>query len=404
MNKKSKARSAAVYAFLVCAFLLLTAFEPADVERERCLLQEEYHADCSRFKADGAGEAENVILIIGDGMGIGQTYAGRVYLNGPEELLAWEKLPYTGLVNNCAIHHITDSAASGTAIATGHKTSVGTVSMGTGLDPAPYKTILELVKDRKATGLVTNTELWDATPAVFASHAPRRSMSRSIARQMVEEARVDVLMGGGAEAFYAEGEAPDMVARAAKLGYTVVKTDEQLAAVDAGDTKRLLGLFAPDSMRYEVERKPETTEPRLSQMAEKALQILERYPRGFFLMVEGARIDHACHEVSMEKLVGQMVEFDKTVNLLLEWAGEHPHTLVLITADHETGGIDVKEGDYRKGDRVEVKWKSALLPGIYANHSNQRVPVYGVGPNAAAIQDRMDNTEVFCIMKNAFPE
>jgi alkaline phosphatase len=392
-----------IYYFSALVFIALCGFEPADVVRDQCGRQKAVAADCTGFMAEGAGEARNVILFIGDGMGTNQVYAGRVYLNGPDAPLSWEEFPHTGLATTCAVGGITDSAAAGTAIATGHKTRVGQVSTGPTLEYEKFESILERVKDRKATGLVSTTSLWDATPAVFAAHASRRTQSRNIAQQMVEETRVDVMLGGGAKAFIGDGKGTDVTAKARELGYVVVRDADELNAVNASETKKLLGLFNDGSMTYEKNRGTNNTEPHLSDMVGAALDVLDNDPRGLFLMVEGARIDHSSHAMSMDRLVLEMAEFDKSINIALEWAKGHPDTLILITADHETGGIEVRPGDYKKGDKLKVRWTTAFL-GLHANHSSQRVPVYGHGPNAGAIREHMDNTEVYCIMRNAFGE
>jgi alkaline phosphatase len=212
---------------------------------------------------------------------------------------------------------------------------------------------------------------------------------------------VDVMLGGGADEFGGNDKHEDQMERAAKMGYKVVRTRDELKAVDPSETEKLLGIFRGGSLHFEVDWKEKFNEPHLSEMAEKALQILERDDRGFFLMIEGAHIDHAGHKTSMKKLVGQMKEFDKIVNMVLDWQESHPDTLVIITADHETGGIRVWPDDYKKGDKIKVWWTTSFVPG-YAGHSAQRVPIYAIGPNADAVKTHMDNTEVFCLMKNAF--
>lgn len=383
----------------------LYGFEPSDVVYDDCGKMEYRRADCADFNAPGAGEAKNVILMVGDGMGVNQVYAGRVYLNGPDKPLEWEKLPHRGLVTTCSIGAVTDSAASATAMATGHKTTNGAISMkdeGNGLESVPN--ILDMFHDRKAVGVVTTTTVWDATPAAFVSHAQSRNMDREIARQMVMESMPEVILGGGRSAFEPMplgADKFDGLAEAGKRGYTVVGTRDELAKVDTGSTNRLLGLFAGSKLKYEVNRPPSSDEPRLSEMAEAALGVLDNDPRGFFLMIEGARIDHSSHRVDVDKLAGEMAEFDKTVNMVMEWVGEHPDTLLIVTADHECGGIEVEPGDYKKGDKLDVNWSSKVT-FMYAYHSSQRVPIYAKGPNAGAIGEHMDDTEIMCVIKNAF--
>jgi alkaline phosphatase len=160
------------------AFISFSGFEPSDVVYDKCKDQEMYHADCSRFIAKEAGQAKNVILLIGDGMGIPQTWLVRTYLNGPAKHLVWEDLPNQGLMTTCSIGHITDSAASGTALATGYKTTNGRISISaSGSETLPN--ILDRIHDRKAVGVVSTGSMVDATPAVFVSHVTLRSMEDS---------------------------------------------------------------------------------------------------------------------------------------------------------------------------------------------------------------------------------
>jgi alkaline phosphatase len=296
---------------------------------------------------------------------------------------------------------ITDSAAAGTALATGHKTTNATISMDD-KNEEKFESILERVKSYKATGLVTTTALWDATPAVFAAHAGKRSDAFEITSQMVEVTQPDVMLGGGAREFKGDGQHPNLIEKARELGYTVVRNREDLLAAGPLSVSRLFGLFAPGGLTFEAERDDDTTQPHLSEMAQTAIKVLDRDPRGFFLMIEGARIDHAGHRTDLDKLVHEMAEFNRTVEWVLAWAKDRGDTLVVITADHETGGIEVTKKDYQQGDLIQLKWTKSVVPG-YAGHSSQRVPIYAQGPNAGAVKEEMDNTEVHCVIKQAFP-
>lgn len=396
-------RFSLVVLFCCLFFIGLSGFEPSDVVIEDCGAQKFQQADCAALAGPGAGHAKNVILLIGDGMGIGQVYAGRVYVNGPDEPFAWEQLPHTGLVKTCAIGMITDSAASGTAMATGYKTSNGAISTTAAPIHDEVPNILDMIHDKKAIGVVTTTSVWDATPAAFVTHAPSRAQDTEIARQMIRETRPEVIMGGGANAFEGPPGSDDLVKEAASSGYAVVRTREELLALDAGSAERVLGLFAPSKLEFEIKRPEDTAEPHLSDMAKVALDVLDNDPRGFFIMIEGARIDHSSHETNVKKVAPEVAEFNKTIEMALAYADSHPGTLVVITADHETGGIVVRPKDYEKGDLVKIKWTKAVLPGI-AGHSSQRVPIYATGPNADEVKERMDNTEVMCVIKNAFGE
>lgn len=395
--KLSRWRWWRTFIFAVFTFLALAGFETSDIKYDPCGKIGPGKADCASFKAEGAGQAQNVILIIGDGMGIGQTLAARVYINGPDKPLTWEKLPHRGLVTSCSIGGVTDSAAAATALATGNKTNNGVLSESPRPELARLPTILEQVHDKKAAGVVSTTDIWDATPAAFVAHVGQRSQDRMIARQMLLETKPEVILGGGRKAFEKEGLLP----AAQTQGYQVVRTLAEMKALDLSKVKRILGLFADDELQYEVQRPANSNEPHLTDLAAAALTVLNNDPRGFFLMIEGANIDHACHATNLDWLLGEMVEFNRTVELVLKWADAHPGTLVLITADHETGGIEIVPGKYQRGDKVKVKWTTGVI-NLYANHSSAEVPIYGTGPNAGAIRPHLDNTEVYCIMRNAF--
>lgn len=404
MIKSGFRRSGKMLALAGIFLYLLAGFQSSDIVYDQCRKTGPGRADCAQFKAEGAGQAQNVILLIGDGMGLNQIYAARVYLNGPETPLALESLPFRGLVTTCCIGSVTDSAAAATALATGHKTKKGVVGKGPGPKPEVFGNFSEQVREHKAVGIVSTAAIWDATPAAFVSHVDLRAQDLNIAEQMVMRSRPEVILGGGAKTFErgrtAEGE--DLIRATGKAGYAVVRTAEELKAFNSASTRRLLGLFAAEEMEFEVLRPDNSTEPHLSEMAAAALDVLGNDPRGFFLMIEGGRIDHACHQVDLDKMLGEMAEFERTVELALAWARRHPPTLVLVTADHETGGMEVIPLNYRKGDKVKVRWTTQLIPGRYANHSSQRVAVFGEGPNAGAIRPHLDNTEVYCIMRNAF--
>jgi alkaline phosphatase len=387
--------------FIIFAAAALCAFEPADVKEVNCSAAGPVKADCAAQRAAGAGQVRNLVLLIGDGMGIGQTYAGRVYLYGPEGRLAFENFPHQGLVTTCSLGAITDSAAAATAMGSGNKTNNGELGLGPGPQYEFFPNVIDLIHKSKAVGVVTTSMVWDATPAGFTVHARSRQSDRNIARALIEDSRPEVIMGGGAKAFQSCGkERENLLEKARASGYAVVQDRHELASLDTETVTRILGLFAPQKMEYENERSPDCPEPRLSDMARVSLAILDNDPRGFFLMIEGGRIDHASHAMNLALVVGEVVEFNRTVEVVMEWAQERGDTLVLVTADHETGGTRVKAGPYQKGDLVRVDWTRGIPP-FSAGHSSQLVPLYAQGPYAEAVQPQMDNTDIFCLIMNA---
>jgi len=346
-----------------------------------------------------AGSARNIILLIGDGMGIGQVTAARVYAGRP---LAMEAMPRLALVStSSASRLITDSAAASTAYATGHRTDNGAIAVGP--DGAELRTLLEMARaGGRAAGLVTTTTVVHATPAAFAAHVSSRRKYTEIAEQYVTRTRPELILGGGSGTFNGT-----LVDSAEAAGYRVVRSRTELLEVSVpegtGTTPRVLGLFAKGHMTYEMDRGNGSEEPHLWEMAEKALELLSVDPDGFFLLVEGGRIDHACHSNDLERSVIETIAFDRTVARLLQWAGDDAdraaETLILVTADHETGGLTVN-GPKRASDTGTF-----IKPGwTTGHHTATAVPLWAQGPGTEDLPVHLDNTDVFGIMHRALGE
>ena len=322
------------------------------------------------LNVSGEGDVRNVILLIGDGMGVGQLSAAEV-MNGDEDL-ALTKLPYKSLVStHSSSNYVTDSAASATAIATGYKTRNGMVSV-TAEGEALFTVLEDAEEAGKATGIVTTARVTHATPACFVSHVNSRNMEAVIAEQLLESG-VDVALGGGST--YFTGMNPETE------GYTVVYDSTELESVESG---KVLGLFTPGYMSYETERN--YSEPSLSEMTAKSIELLTSDPDGFFLMVEGGRIDHASHDNNFDKAMAETLEFDLAVLEAMEYAAGRDDTLVIVTADHETGGLSIV-GGYPSGGGMQINW-------VTDNHVGGMVPVYGYGPMASEIITFDDNTDI----------
>jgi alkaline phosphatase len=276
--------------------------------------------------------ADSAILLIGDGMGAAQIAVAREARGG--DPLAMETAPVSGLMTtHSADRAITDSAAAGTALATGHKTNNGMISVTP--DGRRVVTILERCRAMyKATGIITTDSLHGATPASFAAHAESRGMRSEIALQMAESG-VPVMMGFWKGWFLpksAGGEREDgrdLIAKMRGDGYAVAFTREQLFEASG---PRLLGLFDDGAQA-----------PTLAEMVGAALQQLSDEPGGFFLIVEGARIDWKCHGNDPAGAVLDTWEFDEAVAAALALARTRGRTLVVITADHETGGLTIDD-------------------------------------------------------------
>jgi alkaline phosphatase len=325
-------------------------------------------------------EPKNLIFCIGDGMGPQQVKAAGVYLYGEPNKLSFESLPYSGvLTTRSADNAITDSAAAGTALATGTKVNNGVISTRIPGDGKELQTLLEFYKaGGRSTGLITTSYLTDATPSAFGAHESSRNNTSQIANDFLLQTQVNVLMGGGGNG---------MTAQAFRdAGYTVVTDAVGLLAVDTENTYWLSGQFGSGQMRYEADGIGD--QPHLSEMALIALNILQKDPNGFFLMVEGGNIDHAGHSSLLRTNIFETIEFSDTVQLVLEWAAERDDTLVLVTADHETGGLNVVTNN-GAGILPTVTWSGG------GQHTAANVPVFAVGVNSEAIDGIMDNTDMF---------
>ncbi len=333
------------------------------------------------------GEAmpTNVILFIGDGMGYNQVAAAGLYAHGASGTLSFEAFPNQAQVTtHSADSAITDSAASATAMATGRKANNGVISVAYPGDGHELPTVLEhAAAAGKATGLVTTTDISHATPAAFAAHEPSRYNSAGIVQDYLQQTRPNVLFGGSQ--YLSESQAT-------AAGYTVVKDAAQLKGLNTDSTTSVSGQFAAGNMTYEYDRTEATAEPHLSEMTAAALDILDNNPMGFFLMVEGGRIDRAAHSHDLTRMIHETIEFSRAVQTAMDWAASAgpSNTLILVTADHETGGLDVLAG-MGAGQYPDVIWST---PG----HTGVNVPIYGWGSNSEWIAGLMDNTAIYSVM------
>jgi alkaline phosphatase len=365
-----------------------------------------------------APTAKNIILMVPDGLGMSYVTAARIFLNGPDgDPLYFETLPQIGYQRtHSANSTVTDSAAAGSAWATGEKFNNGEASCHsdglTCLESPP--TILELAKaEGKMTGLVATSTITHATPAVFGAHSHSRQCQAEIGRQLVEVTGVDVLLGGGIggnrDGYNCEqypGQDPNSVlALAQGLGYTYVMDEAAMNDAVAGGEEKILGLFTPGGKTPEMFRvDPEDTyplgEPTLPEMTTAALDVLEESNKGFFLMVEGSQIDWAGHANDLDYLLAETVAFDEAVQVVQDWIAADPardeQTLLIVVGDHETGGMMIN-GPYGElsepGDKVEDGWTSG-------GHTAQDTPIWSQGPGSSLLGGALQNTDLFDAMES----
>jgi len=293
-------------------------------------------------QAQAQGQVKNVIVLIGDGMGFGQMELARLMEYGPKGKLHMEAIENTAFVKTNSYDNIvTDSGAAGTAIATGVKTinkAIGVDENGVEVD-----SMADYFKDMgKSIGIISTNTVYDATPAAFGASATNRGDKGEIVRDMLEE-NWDVILGGGSKYFgpkKQDGE--DYIEKFKSAGYTYVETQSELNSVQNAD--KLLGLFSYDYMSYKADREEiNSTEPSLKDMTKVALDVLAKDQDGFFLMSEGARIDHAAHAADGTGVWKELIEFDEMVKYCMEWVEGRDDTLLIVTADHETMAVGASE-------------------------------------------------------------
>jgi len=290
-------------------------------------------------------KVENVIFMVPDGYSASYATNYRWY-KGEETVL--DSMLVGMMRTHSANSEVTDSAAAGTAMATGEKTNNGMISMSP--EGEELDTILEAAEERKlSTGLVATSTITHATPAVFASHVDDRNNEAAIAPQILEN-DVDVILGGGKEIFLPESkdgkQEKNLIQQAKDDGYIFVEDSKALSNVKKEEDK-LLGLFAEGPMAPELDRE-ETKQPSLSEMTDAAINVLKKDKDGFFLMVEGSQIDWAGHAHDAAWAMADSEAFEEAVQAAVEFAKKDKNTLVVVAADHDTGGMSV--GGYGEYD------------------------------------------------------
>jgi len=369
-------------------------------------------------------KTKNVIMFIGDGMGTAQRDAIRLATVGLKGNLAMDSMPYVGLLHTSSTLPVTDSAASATAYASGVKTYNGAIGMDA--NKVKVKTIMEYAKESgKSTGIVTTSQVTDATGAAFGAHVDDRSKQSEIALQLLTQSKVDVILGGGEDFWYPAGDPgkfPDepiedpsekskgtqgnLVNKAKQLGYSYVSSKTEMQKVKKG---KLLGLFANEEM---FQQKPEgegdiyNPVVSLAEMTKKAIDTLAANNKGFFLMVEEEGTDEFAHQNNAKMTIKAGQELDKSVQVAKDFAKKNPNTLVLVLADHETGGFSIEEvnADDESGDGISKEDGPFAIANSKFNfivdwttsgHTAVDIPITAMGPNAELFTGIYENTEVF---------
>lgn len=338
-----------------------------------------------KLQAPKGKKVKNVILMIGDGMSLMHVYTAWAANRGK---LWLENAQATGLSKTWAVKKlVTDSGSGGTSLATGVKT----VYHAVGVDPdgKPLTSLVDVAKELdKDAGMAVTCRLWDATPCDFCCHNIDRDKEEELVGDYPTSG-VDFVFGGGAQKFTNRKDGRDIFKELQKKGYHVSRTLDDFFAYDKNSR-----IFA---VPYDKDTPlPDERGDLLARASMKGISLMNQNKNGFFMMIEGSQLDDYGHFNQLDLLMKETLDFDKTIGEVMKWAAKDGETLVVVTADHETGGLTLVNGNKDKG-RVECCFSSK-------DHTGAMVPVYAFGPGAENFTGIFENTDVFKKIKKLMTE
>ncbi|RAJ11087.1 alkaline phosphatase [Chitinophaga skermanii] len=343
-----------------------------------------FHGDSSLVHAiyrakyvnnDGQGKVKNVILLIGDGMGLTQIYSGFTANRRKLNLTQFKNIGFS--ITASSDSYITDSAAGGTAMATGEKTNnryIAVDATGVKLNAIPKL----LAPTRKSSGLISVGDITDATPAAFYGHAKDRSESEQIADAFLGS-NVDIMIGAGEKHFTKRKDGRNLAGKIEQAGFTFTTDVNALNTLQTGKFLLINDTIGASMLNGRGGI--------LKAALQKTMTTLAKNPAGFFIMAEGAQIDYGGHANQLPYVVTEMLDFDDAIAAAMEFADKDGETLVIVTADHETGGLSLLDGDLEKG----------TVFGHFStnDHTSVMVPVFAYGPRSMDFRGVYENTEIF---------
>lgn len=338
-----------------------------------------------KLQAPKGKKVKNVILMIGDGMSLMHVYTAWAANRGK---LWLENAQATGLSKTWAVKKlVTDSGSGGTSLATGVKT----VYHAVGVDPEgkPLTSLVDVAKELgKDAGMAVTCRLWDATPCDFCCHNIDRDKEEKLVGDYPTSG-VDFVFGGGAQKFTNRKDGRDIFKELQKKGYHVSRTLDDFFAYDKNSR-----IFA---VPYDKDTPlPDERGDLLARASMKGISLMNQNKNGFFMMIEGSQLDDYGHFNQLDLLMKETLDFDQTVGEVMKWAAKDGETLVVVTADHETGGLTLVNGNKDEG-RVECCFSTK-------DHSGAMVPVYAFGPGAENFTGIFENTDVFKKIKKLMTE
>lgn len=364
------------FALAILAFTMVPTDGVAQERRDKeqtYVLEQPY--EVTKITPPQGKKIKNVILMIGDGMSLMHVYSAWTANRGK---LFLDNCQAVGLSKTyCANKLITDSGAGGTAIATGQKTNYHAVGVDT--EGRPLKSLVDLASEKgKSTGIAVTCRLWDATPADFCCHNIDRDAEAEIVADYVN-CNADYVFGGGAKLFENREDGRDLFKELREKGFQTPRSWEELEKINSGK------VFA---VPYPVDTPlPAERGDLLARASLKGIELLNQNKNGFFMMIEGSQLDDYGHFNDLNLLMQETHDFDRTIGAIYQWAAQDGETLVVVTADHETGGLTLVGGDLNEG-KIVCKFSTG-------DHSGVMVPVYAFGPGAEEFTGIYENTAIF---------
>ena len=338
-----------------------------------------------KLQAPKGKKVKNVILMIGDGMSLMHVYTAWTCNRGK---LWLENAQSTGLSKTWAANKlVTDSGSGGTSLACGVKTNYHAV--GVTPDGKPQTTLVDIAKQLgKDAGIAVTCRLWDATPCDFSCH----NIDRDKEEELVGDyptSNLDFAFGGGAQKFTNRKDGRDIFKELKKEGYHISRSLDDFFSWNKNSR-----IFA---VPYDVDTPlPDERGDLLARASMKGIELMNRNKNGFFMMIEGSQLDDYGHFNKLDLLMKETLDFDQTIGRVMKWAAEDGETLVVVTADHETGGLTLVNGDKNEG-RVECCFSTK-------DHSGAMVPVYAFGPGSENFTGIFENTDIFFKIKKLMEE
>jgi len=380
MIESKKSLNYLIFSILMLGFVSFTGYGQEEYKDPKNKALNELYPGGSFYEVqnyvqpNGKKRPKNIILMIGDGMGLAQVYSAMTANGGHLYLENFKNIGFSKTYSSD--NYITDSAAGGTALSSGVKTYNGAI--GVDPDKKPVPNIRELAEKKGLkTGLVSTSAITHATPASFIAHVSSRSSYEDIAADFLKT-NIDVFIGGGIKNFEARKDGKNLSKELKDKGYQVLYNIDDIQKVKSG---KLAGFTAQEHEAPMPER-GEVLVP----ATQTAINLLSQGKKGFFLMVEGSQIDFLAHENKTPGVVLETLDFDRAIGAALKFAAANRETLIIVTADHETGGMTLNGGDYKKGT-VTGKFTSG-------GHTGIAVPVYAFGPGAGQFTGFMENTDI----------